>query len=29
VLGLLRVIDGATLQSSGQFLDWQGNALSW
>jgi NAD(P)-dependent dehydrogenase (short-subunit alcohol dehydrogenase family) len=29
VQGLLQVIDGATLQSSGQFLDWQGNALSW
>ena len=29
VLGLLRVIDGATLQSSGQFFNWHGDALSW
>jgi NAD(P)-dependent dehydrogenase (short-subunit alcohol dehydrogenase family) len=29
VQGLLQVIDGATLPSSGQFLDWRGDALSW
>jgi NAD(P)-dependent dehydrogenase (short-subunit alcohol dehydrogenase family) len=29
VQGLLQVIDGATLQSSGQFFDWHGDALSW
>lgn len=29
VQGLLRVIDGATLQSSGHFFDWRGNALPW
>jgi NAD(P)-dependent dehydrogenase (short-subunit alcohol dehydrogenase family) len=29
VQGLLRVIDGATLQSSGQFFNWHGDALSW
>jgi hypothetical protein len=29
VQGLLQVIDGATLQSSGQFFDWHGDALPW
>jgi NAD(P)-dependent dehydrogenase (short-subunit alcohol dehydrogenase family) len=29
VQGLLQVIDRATLQSSGQFFDWHGDALSW
>jgi hypothetical protein len=29
VQGLLRVIDGATLQSSGHFFDWRGNVLPW
>jgi NAD(P)-dependent dehydrogenase (short-subunit alcohol dehydrogenase family) len=29
VQSLLQVIDGATLPSSGQFLDWRGDALSW
>jgi NAD(P)-dependent dehydrogenase (short-subunit alcohol dehydrogenase family) len=29
VHGLLQVIDGATLQSSGQFFNWHGDALSW
>jgi NAD(P)-dependent dehydrogenase (short-subunit alcohol dehydrogenase family) len=29
VQGLLRVVDGATLQSSGQFFDWRGNVLPW
>ena len=29
VQGLLQVIDGATLQSSGQFFDWRGEAMAW
>jgi NAD(P)-dependent dehydrogenase (short-subunit alcohol dehydrogenase family) len=29
VQGLLQVLDGATLKSSGQFFDWHGDALSW
>jgi len=29
VAGLLRVIDGATLDDSGRFLDWQGRAMAW
>ncbi|HXH01627.1 MAG TPA: SDR family oxidoreductase [Xanthomonadaceae bacterium] len=29
VQGLLQVIDGATLTSSGHFLDWRGNTLPW
>lgn len=29
VQGLLRVIDGLTLQSSGSYLDWQGRPLPW
>lgn len=27
--GLLKVIDGATADDSGRFLDWQGEALPW
>ncbi|MCY7353740.1 MAG: SDR family oxidoreductase [Lysobacter sp.] len=27
--GLLRVIGGAALADSGQYLDWQGNSLAW
>ena len=29
VQGLLQVIDGATLRSSGRFFDWRGEALHW
>jgi NAD(P)-dependent dehydrogenase (short-subunit alcohol dehydrogenase family) len=29
VQGLLRVIDGATLQSSGGFFDWRGETMEW
>jgi NAD(P)-dependent dehydrogenase (short-subunit alcohol dehydrogenase family) len=29
VAGLLRVIDGLTLDDSGRFLDWQGRTQSW
>ncbi len=29
VAGLLRVIDGLTLDDSGRFLDWQGQAQPW
>jgi NAD(P)-dependent dehydrogenase (short-subunit alcohol dehydrogenase family) len=29
VQGLLQVIDGTTLHSSGQFFDWRGNVLPW
>jgi NAD(P)-dependent dehydrogenase (short-subunit alcohol dehydrogenase family) len=29
VQGLLRVIDGATLQSSGRFFDWRGETMEW
>jgi NAD(P)-dependent dehydrogenase (short-subunit alcohol dehydrogenase family) len=29
VQGLLRVIDGATLQSSGRFFDWRGEPMAW
>lgn len=29
VAGLLRVIDGFALEQSGQFLDWQGDAMPW
>jgi len=29
VRGLLRVIDGATLQSSGRFFDWRGETMEW
>jgi len=29
VTGLLRVIDGFPLEQSGQFLDWQGEAMPW
>lgn len=29
VAGLLRVIDGLTLDDSGRFLDWQGHAQPW
>ena len=29
VQGLLQVIDGATLQSSGRFYDWRGEAMAW
>ena len=29
VQGLLQVIDGATLQSSGQFFDWRGETMAW
>ena len=29
VQGLLQVIDGATLRSSGRFVDWRGEALNW
>ena len=27
--GLLQVIDGATLQSSGRFFDWRGETMEW
>jgi NAD(P)-dependent dehydrogenase (short-subunit alcohol dehydrogenase family) len=29
VHGLLQVIDGATLQSSGRFFDWRGETMEW
>jgi NAD(P)-dependent dehydrogenase (short-subunit alcohol dehydrogenase family) len=29
VRGMIRVIDGLTLQGSGRFLDWQGNEIPW
>ena len=29
VQGLLRVIDAATLQSSGRFFDWRGETMAW
>lgn len=29
VEGLLRVIDGLSIEDSGRFLDWQGEALPW
>ena len=29
VQGLLQVIDGATLRSSGRFFDWRGESMAW
>lgn len=29
VAGLLQVIDAATLQDSGRFIDWRGDAIAW
>jgi len=29
VRGILRVIDGATLADSGEFLNWKGNRYPW
>ena len=29
VRGMIRVINGLTMQDSGRFLDWQGNEIPW